>query len=154
VPTPTRASTTAPSKIRTKIIPRREPFRTPPGIAGVSGDTFDGPQRLAEGVCPIGRELAEVAVSPSLAVPLLRAAANESQEILQEMWAALLAAAMDPEKLDRVRLSFIETVKRLDPPDTLILKKFYATSGTLSPNVRDHLVQILVSLPGKLKFLL
>jgi hypothetical protein len=79
------------------------------------------------------------AVSPSLAVPLLRAAADESREDLQELWALLLAAAMDPKRSNRVRLSYIETVKRLHPLDAHILKKLYDTSDTPSPNARDFL---------------
>jgi hypothetical protein len=48
-------------------------------------------------------------VSPSLAIPLLRAAYDESRPELQELWASLIAAAMDPARSGRVRLSFIET---------------------------------------------
>ena len=54
-------------------------------------------------------------VSPSLAVPLVRAAYAEDRPELQKFWAELIAAAMDPRRSSRVRLSFIETLKRFDP---------------------------------------
>jgi hypothetical protein len=62
-------------------------------------------------------------VSPSIAIPLLRAAYDESRPELQELWAQLIAAAMDPQRADRVRRSFIDTVQRLDPFDALVLKE-------------------------------
>ena len=64
-------------------------------------------------------------VSPSLGLPLLRAAYDESRPELQDMWAALIAAAMDPARSNRVRLSFIETLKRFDPLDALIMKTLH-----------------------------
>jgi len=76
-------------------------------------------------------------VSPSLAIPLLRAAYDESRPELQDLWAQLIAAAMDPQRANRVRRSFIDTVQRLDPLDALVLKELYgAPPGTLSPNPR------------------
>ena len=73
-------------------------------------------------------------VSPSLAIPLLRAAYDEGRPELQEFWAGLIAAAMDPKLSGRVRLSFIDTLKRFDPLDALVLKKRYEASGELKPN--------------------
>ena len=61
-------------------------------------------------------------VSPSLAVPLLQAAYDESRPELQELWASLIAAAMDPARSGRVRLSFIDTLKQFDPLDALVLR--------------------------------
>jgi len=52
-------------------------------------------------------------VSPSLTVPLLRAAADETRGELQELWARLLAAAMDAKRSNSVRRSFINTVATL-----------------------------------------
>jgi hypothetical protein len=73
-------------------------------------------------------------VSPSLAIPLLRAAYDESRPELQELWAALIAAAMDPKMSGRVRLSFIDTLKRFDPLDALVLKARHEQQGDLMPN--------------------
>jgi hypothetical protein len=50
-------------------------------------------------------------VSPSVAIPLLRAAYDESRPELQDVWARLIAAAMDPKRSDGMRLSFIDAVK-------------------------------------------
>jgi hypothetical protein len=62
-------------------------------------------------------------VSPSLAIPLLRAAYEEGRPDLQALWASLIASAMDPNRSGRVRLSFIDTLKRFDPLDAVVLKK-------------------------------
>jgi hypothetical protein len=61
---------------------------------------------------------------PSLkyAIPILEAAADEENEELQDLWSRLLAAAMDPNRLDAMRQSFIATVKRMDPIDVLVFK--------------------------------
>lgn len=74
------------------------------------------------------------AVSLSVAMPLLRGAYDENREALREMWAALLAAAMDPERTGRVRLSFMDALRRFDPLDALILRTRDEITGELSPN--------------------
>jgi len=79
-------------------------------------------------------------VSPSIALPLLEAAIDETRENLKEIWAKLLAAAMDPSRSGGVRLSFIATVKQFDPLDALVLKTLSLPSA---PNSRDPLANIL-----------
>jgi hypothetical protein len=61
---------------------------------------------------------------PSLkyAIPILEAAADEENEELQDLWSRLLAAAMDPNRRDATRQSFIQVVKQMDPMDALVLK--------------------------------
>lgn len=92
-------------------------------------------------------------VSPTLAIPLLKAAQDESRTELQELWARLLANAMDGSR-SGVRKNFIETVQRLDPVDAQILIKI-AGDGDLDtgvwkndilsiPNIRRD--EVLVSL--------
>lgn len=61
-------------------------------------------------------------VSLALAIPLLEAAADESRPELAELWARLLAAAMDPDRSKRVRQTFVETIKAFDPVDALVLR--------------------------------
>jgi hypothetical protein len=61
-------------------------------------------------------------VSPSVAIPLMRAAYDEGRPELQELWASLIASAMDPARATRVRVSFIETLKQFDPLDAIVLK--------------------------------
>jgi Abortive infection alpha len=73
-------------------------------------------------------------VSPSVAIPLLRSAYDESRPELQKLWAALIAAAMDPQRSARVRLSFIDTLKRFDPLDALVLKARCVEQGVLQPS--------------------
>ena len=74
-------------------------------------------------------------VSPSLAIPLVRAAYDENRAELQELWVKLMAAAMDPARANRVRRSFIETVQRLDPLDALILKELFAIGRRNQPDL-------------------
>ncbi|WP_316171051.1 Abi-alpha family protein [Bradyrhizobium sp. SZCCHNRI1058] len=59
---------------------------------------------------------------PSLAIPIIVAAADESRDELLDLWAALLAAAADPARSKSFRLKFIEIVKQLDPLDAPVLK--------------------------------
>lgn len=56
-----------------------------------------------------------------IAIPLLEAAQSEPREELQELWARLLANAMDPERAGNVRPEFIETVRQLQLIDVQIL---------------------------------
>lgn len=60
-------------------------------------------------------------VSPNVAISLLKHAADENREELLEVWARLMAAAMDPKRAGVVRQSFVEAVKQLDPLDARIL---------------------------------
>jgi len=62
--------------------------------------------------------------SLSVAIPILRNAADEDREELVDLWARLFANAMDP-KLRSVRYSFIEAVKAMDPPDVLVMVELY-----------------------------
>jgi hypothetical protein len=56
------------------------------------------------------------------AIPILEAAVDEENAGLQDLWARLLAAAMDPARRDEMRQSFVETVKQMDPMDALVLE--------------------------------
>jgi hypothetical protein len=58
--------------------------------------------------------------SPSLVLPLLQAAADESRERLQELWAALLANALVDGGI-RVRRDYFEVVRQMEPLDALLL---------------------------------
>jgi hypothetical protein len=80
-------------------------------------------------------------VSPSLAIPLLRAAYDENRPELQDLWAKLIAAAMDPSRSGRVRLSFVDALKQFDPLDAIVLKARYEQQGDLSPCPRDFLAK-------------
>ena len=60
--------------------------------------------------------------TPALALPLISAAIDEDREELKDLWARLLASAMQPGRKNRVRQSFIATLKELDPLDALCLR--------------------------------
>jgi hypothetical protein len=64
-------------------------------------------------------------VSPSIAIPLIDAALDEDREALRQIWAKLLAAAMDPTRTHSVRLAFIDAIKRMDPLDAAVLHGLY-----------------------------
>lgn len=59
--------------------------------------------------------------SLTLALPILRGAADENREELQNLWARLMAAALDPLKSSRVRQGFAEVISKMDPADALVL---------------------------------
>ena len=54
-------------------------------------------------------------------VPLIGAAQDDDREEIQELWARLLASALDPSRRMRVRKSFVDTLKGFDPIDALVL---------------------------------
>jgi hypothetical protein len=77
-------------------------------------------------------------VTPALAIPLLRAAYDESRPELQELWARLLAAAMDPARAGSVRQSFIAAISQLDPLDARVLVWMSGFSGPEIINLGDR----------------
>jgi abortive infection alpha-like protein len=81
----------------------------------------------------------ETPISPSLSVtiPLLRDAADESREEVQELWARLLAATMDPTRTNFVRQRFVQAVRILDPPDTRVLTALLGRGGGVNQPERN-----------------
>jgi DNA-binding MarR family transcriptional regulator len=59
--------------------------------------------------------------NPKLVLPILAAAADENNEELQDLWARLLAAAMNPDQSKQGRLRFTDALKKLDPLDARVL---------------------------------
>ena len=82
-------------------------------------------------------------MSPSVAIPLIQAAYDESRPELQELWAALIAAAMDPARSSRVRLRFIEIVKEFDPLDALLLRQRNRQTDDMKPHAMGHIGKVL-----------
>lgn len=72
-------------------------------------------------------------VPEDLATPLLEQAQRESRDAMQELYAALLANAMDPAHANDVRPEFIKTLKDLQPIDILVLRKAMDLRGTQNP---------------------
>jgi hypothetical protein len=68
-----------------------------------------------------------IELSPNVAAALIAGAQEEGRDELMELWARLLANAMDP-NINSVRHSFIEAVKVMDPTDVLILQFLYLNS--------------------------
>lgn len=72
------------------------------------------------------------------ALPILAAAADENREELQDLWARLLAAAMDPNRQGVFRQAFISIVKEMDPLDALVFDEVVkAGGGPWVPTGRD-----------------
>lgn len=82
-------------------------------------------------------------VSLSVALPLLQGAYDESREGLRDMWAALIAAAMDPERAGRVRVSFTITLRQFDPLDALLLSARRDNASGFRPHARAFFAQRL-----------
>ena len=88
--------------------------------------------------------------SPSSLLPILRAAADESRETLQSMWANLLANLLtDGGK--RVRRLFFDILERLDPLDAKVLDFLWsevrygttATGSAVTENKKKQLSKLL-----------
>src|SRR5271169_6172401 len=60
-------------------------------------------------------------LSPNVAAALISGAQEEGRPELMELWARLLANAMDP-SMNSVRNSFIDAVDRMDPLDAVVLR--------------------------------
>ncbi len=78
-----------------------------------------------------------------LRLPILVAAADESRDELQDIWASLLAAAADPARAKAFRIAFIEAVKKMDPLDAAVLQSAQAFGGDITGKVRNDLAKQL-----------
>lgn len=65
-------------------------------------------------------------VPPKLALPIIENASLEEDNELQDLWAQLLASALDPAFKGRLRTAFIDIIKQLDVTDVHILNTIYA----------------------------
>lgn len=59
-------------------------------------------------------------VPPKFAGPLFTAAADDNHDELRELWARLLASAMDPNRSGSMRQSFVDALKGMDPMDARV----------------------------------
>jgi hypothetical protein len=76
--------------------------------------------------------------SPSVALPLLSEAQNESRDELLDIWAELLAAAMNPKRSNMYRREFVNIVQQLEPLDVQVLPLL--VDGTLyDPSRQFHI---------------
>lgn len=63
-----------------------------------------------------------LSIEPRFALPLLDAASLETEDEIQDLWAALLANAADPKRALRLRKVILEILGGLEPLDARILK--------------------------------
>ncbi len=73
--------------------------------------------------------------SLSLALPILRGAADESRETIRDLWGRLMAATLDPSRAGKVRQGFCEVIMKIDPVDAVVLN-YFKTSGVVE--MYDH----------------
>lgn len=81
--------------------------------------------------------------SLSLVLPMVAAAADESRDELQDLWARLLAAAADPNRSKFFRLAFIDAAKRMDPLDAAVLRQAHLINQIITGGGRDRLTKDL-----------
>jgi len=93
------------------------------------------------------RHIALVDVSPSIADPIIDAAATEERVELRELWAKLLSAAMDPERKGLVHQSVIAAVRQLDPLDAIILESMYREPLPQQTPIKAALFPRFLSVP-------
>jgi hypothetical protein len=82
-----------------------------------------------------GIEDKTVPILPRLAIPLLQKATLEDNEVLQDMWAAFIANAMDPQFHAGARRTLIDLLASLEPVDAMVLR---AISRDEETNPRRH----------------
>lgn len=88
----------------------------------------------------------------SVALPLLEFAADEDREPLVDLWARLLAAALDPAKRNAVRRRFIEIVKEMEPLDAAVFLETIKLGGTRAdPSMRECFAQRLDVSPAQIE---
>lgn len=71
--------------------------------------------------------------APASLRPIVDAALNETDDELREIWARLLAAAIDPARRQTSRKSFVSAVKEMDPIDARVFQTIGASSQLLAP---------------------
>jgi Abortive infection alpha len=79
--------------------------------------------------------------SLSLTLPIIAAAAEESRDELQDLWARLLAAAADPARAKFFRNAFIDAAKKMDPGDATVLGR--VGNGLIDNNAKGELARAL-----------
>jgi Abortive infection alpha len=78
-----------------------------------------------------------------LAIPILTAAADEPREELQDLWARLLAASMNPNKAMQMRQAFADALQKLDPLDAKIMMYFHENGGAVKNNEKSKMAEKL-----------
>jgi Abortive infection alpha len=81
--------------------------------------------------------------NPKVVLPILAAAADENSDELQDLWARLLAAAMNPNRSRQARLGFTDALKKLDPLDAVVLVWLRDHGGGTNMSDRNKIAEEL-----------
>ncbi|TFW56990.1 DUF4393 domain-containing protein [Bradyrhizobium sp. MOS001] len=71
---------------------------------------------------------------PRIALDILEAAQDETRDELRELWAQLLANAMDEATQSKVRIEFVTVLKQLNPLDALVLQRRTGVGNFINPH--------------------
>lgn len=89
-------------------------------------------------------------ISPKLALPIIENASLEENDELQDLWAYLLASAIDPNFNGTVRATFIDIIKQLEVVDVHILSFIYKAYKKDYPYHTYDPSPVEILIPGKL----
>ena len=74
-------------------------------------------------------------VPPKLALPIFHYASLEENDELQDLWAHLLASALDPQA-EEIRGAYVDIIRQLEPVDVHILRAIYDRYIGVDPTLR------------------
>jgi Abortive infection alpha len=96
---------------------------------------------LAEGAKALGSagRNGRATSQPPLIPPIAVAAADESRDELQDLWARLLAAATDPKRAKTFRIAFVDLAKKMDPLDTVVFQQASVSNQVITGTTRNEL---------------
>lgn len=75
-----------------------------------------------------------VAANPEVARLIIDAVAEVDSELIQDIWAKLLASATDPARKSFVRKEFAQTLRSMNPSDVLVMNEFRMDKQVGDPN--------------------
>jgi hypothetical protein len=80
-------------------------------------------------------------VTPKVALPIIESASLEENDELQDLWANLLASAVDPQFEGLIRAAYIDIIKQLEVVDVHILNVVYESyKQWLEERLREKIV--------------
>lgn len=83
-------------------------------------------------------------VPPKLALPIIENASLEENDELQNLWANLLASAVDPNFKGEIRSAFIEIIKQLEVVDVHILNAMFEEARRVDEENKDAFTNYLL----------
>jgi hypothetical protein len=82
-------------------------------------------------------------VPPKLAFPIIENASFEEDDELQDLWANLLASAVDPNRKATIRSAFIDILKQLEVVDVHVLSAIFEETRRTEDQADDTLAAFL-----------